>query len=173
MPSHLRFMRNIEFIEVVNQELIRVVEALANKIWHEHYTSIIGKKQVCYMLDKFQSQAAITQQIKDGFLYFLMKEEKDAYIGYIGVVQKDKKMFLSKIYLASEKRGKGHGRQAIHFIEQLAKEKGCLKISLTVNKNNINTLKVYERCGFVNVGPVVQDIGNGFIMDDYKLEKVI
>ena len=27
--------------------------------------------------------------------------------------------------------------------------------------------------GFKNIGPVVQDIGNGFIMDDFRMEKII
>jgi hypothetical protein len=27
--------------------------------------------------------------------------------------------------------------------------------------------------GFRNVGSLVQDIGNGFVMDDYKMEKTV
>ena len=166
-------MNNIEIVEVFSQELIGKVEALAKGIWREHYTSIIGKEQVDYMFDKFQSRTAITQQIKDGFLYFFIKEQDGGYIGYIGVVPKGNEMFLSKIYITSEKRGKGYGRQAMCFVEHLAKKKGCSKIDLTVNKNNSNAIKVYEKCGFTNVGPLAQDIGEGFVMDDYKMEKLI
>jgi RimJ/RimL family protein N-acetyltransferase len=42
-----------------------------------------------------------------------------------------------------------------------------------VNKNNVNSIKVYEKLGFKKTGPVIQDIGNGFVMDDYKMEKDI
>lgn len=165
-------MGKIEVIKVSNQELIGVIEALAGEIWREYYTPIIGKEQVCYMLDKFQSKAAISRQIKSGFLYFLIKKDAGC-IGYIGAVPRGNELFLSKLYLTSEYRRKGYGRQAIDFIEGLAKEKKCSKITLTVNKNNLDTIKAYQRCGFANTGPVVQDIGNGFVMDDYKMEKAV
>jgi len=32
---------------------------------------------------------------------------------------------------------------------------------------------VYEKLGFVNVVFLVQDIGSVFVMDDYKMEKII
>jgi len=34
-------------------------------------------------------------------------------------------------------------------------------------------IKAYEKLGFRNQGPVVQDIGNGLIMDNYGMEKII
>ena len=30
-----------------------------------------------------------------------------------------------------------------------------------------------EKLGFKNVGPLVTDIGNGFVMDDYQMEKAL
>lgn len=163
----------IDIIEASDFELIAKIAKLADRIWREHYIPIIGKGQVDYMIDKFQSQAAIKQQIQGGFIYFLLKESDGGDIGYIGVVVKGTELFLSKLYLLSEKRGKGYGRQAMRFIEQLGKEKGCFNIGLTVNKNNRNTIKVYEKFGFTNKGEMIQDIGSGFIMDDYKMEKNI
>jgi ribosomal protein S18 acetylase RimI-like enzyme len=44
---------------------------------------------------------------------------------------------------------------------------------LTVNKNNVNAIKAYEKMGFRNVGSLVQDIGDGFVMDDYAMEKTV
>ena len=41
----------------------------------------------------------------------------------------------------------------------------------TVNLNNINAIKTYEKLGFINAGPVVADIGNGFVMDDFEMKK--
>jgi diamine N-acetyltransferase len=42
-----------------------------------------------------------------------------------------------------------------------------------INENQIKTIKTYEKIGFKNLGPVVQDIGNGFVMDDFKMEKIV
>jgi diamine N-acetyltransferase len=160
------------FIEVLKQDQIEMVESLAREIWTEHYTPIIGREQVDYMIDRFQSRQAISGQMKMGMLYYLIKEDNEI-IGYIGAQPKRAELFLSKIYVRSSKRGKGCGRKAIQFIEKVAKGKKLAKVVLTVNKNNVNSIKAYERIGFRIVGSIIQDIGSGFVMDDYKMEKTV
>jgi ribosomal protein S18 acetylase RimI-like enzyme len=160
------------FIEVSTENQIEIVESLAREIWTEHYVPIIGREQVDYMLDRFQSGKAISEQIRAGSLYFLIEEDSE-FIGYIAVEPKGDELFLSKIYVKSSRRGKGYGKKAIQFVERLAKEKGSRKIVLTVNKNNIIAIRAYEKIGFKNLGPVLQEIGNGFVMDDYKMEKTV
>jgi ribosomal protein S18 acetylase RimI-like enzyme len=160
------------FLEVSTENQIEIVESLAGEIWTEHYIPIIGREQVDYMLDRFQSKQAISEQIRAGVLYFLMKEDNE-FIGYIAVQPKGAELFLGKIYVKSSRRVKGYGKKAVHFAETLAQERGLRKIVLTVNKNNVNAIKAYEKMGFRNVGSLVQDIGNGFVMDDYKMEKTV
>ena len=160
------------FSEVSTDNQIEIVESLAKEIWTEHYIPIIGKEQVEYMLENFQSKRAISEQIGAGFLYFLMEEENQ-FIGYVAVLPKGNELFLSKIYIKSPRRGKGYGKKAILFIEKIAKEKGFKKIVLTVNKNNRAAIKAYEKFGFTNLGSIIQEIGGGFIMDDYKMEKTV
>ena len=63
------------FIPVTTSDHMSIVESLAREIWTEHYTPIIGKLQVDYMLDRFQSRQAIAQQIREGVLYFLIQED--------------------------------------------------------------------------------------------------
>lgn len=156
--------------EVCNDIQINVIVGLAREIWNEYFTAIIGNSQVDYMLEKFQSKKAITEQLEDGYLYFLIKANNEA-IGYIGVLPKDKKLFLSKLYVRSAKRDKGYGREAIKFLEELAIKKGVNRISLTVNKNNSATIETYKKLGFEVRDHVIQDIGNGFVMDDYEMQK--
>jgi len=91
----------------------------------------------------------------------------------MGVQSKGEELFLSKIYIEASKRGKGLGKKAIQFLENLAANHKLGEISLTVNKNNIKTIKAYEKMGFKNLGPVIQNIGNGFIMDDFKMGKIV
>ncbi len=158
----------IEIASAENQ--IEVITELANKIWNEHFTPIIGKAQVDYMLEKFQSKKAISEQIENGSLYYLIKINNDP-VGYIGVLAEEKQLFLSKLYITSAERGKGVGRKAIAFLEKLAVDKGLRKISLTVNINNSATIKAYKKLGFENRGSIVQDIGNHFVMDDYIMQK--
>jgi len=167
---------DIKIEEASASRQIETIEGLAHEIWDEHFTPIIGKAQVDYMLKKFQSKKAIKEQIRQGFWYFLLSiEEKNTnkYIGYIGIIQKEKQLFLSKFYIKLHERNKGYGKTALAFLEKMALEKGADNISLTVNKNNSETIKAYEKLGFKNIGSVVQNIGNNFVMDDYKMEKII
>ena len=159
-------------VPVKDKHMIEVVADLAAEIWPEHYTPIIGSEQVEYMLDIFQSCHAISKQIDGNCLYYLI-EEGDQYAGYFSVEPKENLLFLSKLYVRSSQRGKGIGKGALDFIEEVATKKGLKKISLTVNKNNRVTIDIYCRLGFVNKGSIVTDIGNGFVMDDYLLEKVL
>jgi ribosomal protein S18 acetylase RimI-like enzyme len=65
------------------------------------------------------------------------------------------------------------GKEMLRFVEDLCRERGIEKIWLTVNKNNADSVAWYSRMGFKNVGPIVQDIGGGFVMDDFRFEKTI
>ena len=145
---------------------------MAEKIWRQHFTSIIGEGQVEYMLDKFQSETAIAGQLKEGYEYyrFLYNHE---YIGYIGIHREKKRLFLSKLYLKKEYRGRGFARQAYTFIQEIARKEGLGSIYLTVNKENFATIAVYERMGFVTVDKQKADIGGGFYMDDYIMEAAV
>ena len=154
------------------KEQIAVIAALAEEIWREHFTPIIGKSQVEYMLEVFQSERAIGEQVKKGFLYYLIKTNK-RHVGYFGVYQTDEGLLLSKFYIRSTERGKGLGRRAMIFIESLAIERSVTRIILTVNKYNSDTIEAYKKFGFQITESMVQDIGNGFVMDDYRMEKVI
>jgi diamine N-acetyltransferase len=165
-------MDKIDFLSVKTKEQIAEVEALASNIWHEHYISIIGIAQVEYMLKKFQSAEAIGKQLKEGYFYYLVKANKK-YTGYMGFEINEEELFLSKIYIKSENRGKGYGKASFDFIKAMAKKRNCKKIVLTVNKNNLNSIKAYKKMGFINKAPIVQDIGGGFVMDDYIMEKNI
>jgi len=169
-------MGEIEIIRVSSRRLIETVALLAREIWREHFTAIIGKPQVDYMLAKFQSEEAITRQIADErYLYYLLKENGGEYIGYIGIVP-DKstgELFLSKLYIKRDKRRQGYAKKAIRFIEDYAKQNGLAKIVLMVNKNNATAIETYRKLGFGNTGSIVMGIGGGFVMDDYKMVKYI
>ncbi len=163
----------IEFVPVLNIVDMQTVAKLAHEIWNEHYVPIIGQEQVSYMVDKFQSLEAISAQIKeDDYEYYIINQAFEP-TGYIGIKPCGDEIFLSKFYLVKKIRGKGIGKKGVEFIIGRAKEIGAKVISLTVNKNNVNSIKAYEQMGFRNLGPIVTDIGNGFIMDDYVMKYFI
>ncbi|MDP2088667.1 MAG: GNAT family N-acetyltransferase [Flavobacteriaceae bacterium] len=150
----------------------KLIAQLAATIWREHYTSIIGSNQVEYMLAKYQSASAIEEQVKLGFNYFMVTYQEKP-VAYLSFKEEIDSLFLSKIYVLSNYRGMNIGKTAMVFIEKKAVEIGCNKISLTVNKYNTSSINIYEKIGFQNMGSIINDIGNGFVMDDYIMEKII
>lgn len=152
-------------------EQLFCIERLATAIWNEHYTPIIGKAQVDYMLEKFQSIAAMNRQIaNEGYAYYSIMRNSEL-IGYFAVKPEQDALFLSKLYLDKSARGKGYSRQAQQFIEQLARRSGLNKLRLTVNKYNTGSIKAYTALGFETIQEAVFDIGAGYVMDDYVMEK--
>ena len=61
----------------------------------------------------------------------------------------------------------------LEFMENLCRHRNIKKIWLTVNKNNSHSISWYSRMGFINTASIIQDIGEGFVMDDYRMEKTI
>lgn len=162
---------NITFEQVVTEEQIKVLADTANIVWHDAFKEILTLKQIEYMIEKFQSFNALTEAInKNGYEYYLIKADNNV-AGYTGLHEENGKMFLSKLYILKEYRGKQVASKAFEFIENLAKEKKLKSVWLTVNKNNNHAIEVYKHKGFVVIRKQVADIGNGFVMDDYVFEK--
>lgn len=161
---------NIAVREVRCDNDIKIIVELADEIWTRHYTPIIGTDQVRYMLDHFQSFKAIDKQISEGMTYFLLYFDAEP-VGYMASKPDDDDMFLSKIYVLSQMRGKGIGGYGMNLLASMAREQGYRHVSLTVNKNNSDSIRAYEKFGFINLGPLQTDIGHGFIMDDYLMKK--
>lgn len=157
----------IKYEEVRN---INKLAALASDIWHEYWTDILSIEQINYMVEKFQSEEAINNQIKnEKYTYFFIKYNRQD-IGYIGLSRKEDYLFLSKIYVQKTFRHRGIGTNAFEFIKSYAKSQKYNRIILTVNKNNTNTTSAYFKWGFKIIDSVVTDIGSGFVMDDYIME---
>ena len=162
---------NITFEQVLTEKQIKVLADTANIVWHDAFKEILTLKQIEYMIEKFQSFNALTEAInKNGYEYYLIKADNNV-AGYTGLHEENGKMFLSKLYILKEYRGKQVASKAFEFIENLAKEKKLKSVWLTVNKNNNHAIEVYKHKGFVVIRKQVADIGNGFVMDDYVFEK--
>ncbi|WP_037270696.1 GNAT family N-acetyltransferase [Ruminococcus flavefaciens] len=150
-----------------NAEL-KEVAVLADSIWHECFVDIISEGQIDYMVEKFQSYEAMTDQISEqDYSYYAVRDEGEL-CGYIGMKpEKDERFFLSKLYLRSDKRGNGIASKMLKKVFEEARACGKKQVYLTVNKHNDHAIAVYKKVGFKIIDEVVTDIGNGYVMDDY------
>lgn len=151
-------------------EDLQEIAALADVIWHEHFTPIIGKEQVEYMLSRFQSYPALQDQVLTGYEYYRLLGNRKL-CGYMAIRQdQDGRMFLSKLYIAKQYRGRHLAAFLFDFLKNLCRQRNCSAIWLTCNKHNDHSLNVYRHFGFQTIDAQKNDIGNGFFMDDYIME---
>lgn len=161
-------------ITPVLNEKIKELAVLSNEIWHEYWPCILSAEQIDYMVDKFQSERALNEQIENECYSYYFIDDNNEHLGYFGISSKNKDyLFLSKLYLKKECRHLGYGKKVFEEIKLIAKNLGYNKIQLTVNKNNLNTINAYLKYGFKTIDSVVSDIGNNFVMDDYIMEYFI
>ncbi|WP_075185376.1 GNAT family N-acetyltransferase [Teredinibacter haidensis] len=164
--------KRLTIYKVETSSDIQLVEKLAQEIWREYFIPIIGAAQVDYMLDKFQSVDAISAQIASGGDYYLAQLEGEA-VGYTGLVpdRDRKKLMVSKIYIRQSVRGKGIGRSFFDFAVSSCKAGQLDSVWLTVNRYNTRSVAWYQKLGFIVVDEKKKNIGGGFFMDDYIMEK--
>lgn len=163
-----------DWVEVETDEQIAELCNLAKEIWNEYSIRFISQEQIDYMLEKFQSEQSIKGQVNfQKYRYFFLEEDGEN-IGYFAIQHKKNELFLSKVYIKKDFRGKGYFRKAFNnAITKLAIELELPKITLTVNKYNLPSVCIYENMGFNRVDSIETDIGDGYIMDDYVYEFVL
>lgn len=165
----------MEVVPVVTHHAITELACVAKEIWYEYWPNRMGEKQTEYMVNRFQSSAAIQKAItEEGYLYAFLKDDEET-VGYLGIrpEPETKKLFVSKVYLFEFARGKGYGKQAIEFCKTFCHHNGLKSLYLSVNKDNEQAIRSYEKSGFKIVDESYAPIGDGFFIDDYTMECVL
>lgn len=150
----------------------KIINDLAIKTWYDTYSSILSQEQLEYMLNTMYSLEAITEQIAIKGHHFLLLSEGDKYLGFASyeLNYTSGTTKLHKLYVLPETQGRGAGRLLISKIENAAKSNGNDKIVLNVNRYN-NAANFYLKNGFTKAGEEDINIGNGYLMEDFIMEK--
>lgn len=155
------------YLRPAHTEDIPRIARLAEKIWPVHYTPIIGKEQVKYMLEKMYSEKSLTQQKEEGQQFFLCYADENE-LGYISISSKNgKDFFLHKFYLDTDQQGRGYGKK--YFSELITLYPDLETIRLQVNRMNYKSINFYFKAGFVIEDAKDFDIGDGYFMEDYVM----
>jgi GNAT superfamily N-acetyltransferase len=144
---------------------------LVQTIWPEAFEPIIGAKQVAYMLEEYQSERVIREQMAAGAEYFLVQSD-GCNAGYLAWEVQGDTLFISKVYLLAQMRGRGIAGWILDRCEQEARTRGLRRMMLHVNRGNAQALAVYKHKGFTVFDEVDEPIGE-FTLNDYHMEKII
>ena len=149
---------------------IPLIRELAFKVWPQTYAPIISPEQIDYMLDMMYSEASLEKQIIDGARFIFIYENNEP-VGFASYQETSPAIFkLHKLYVLPSQQGKGTGRFIIEHIISEIKTLGARALQLQVNRRN-NAKYFYEKNGFSVIKEFDFDIGNGYVMDDYVMEK--
>lgn len=167
MNHEIRF----EKLEIGNKQSVQEMSKLATSIVREHFDPLIGEAQNDYMISLFQTVDAISEQLNKGYQYYFVMDGQET-VGFLAFYPKESFCYLSKFYLYKDFRGQGISKQMLDFVIENAREKQLESVQLNVNRNNM-AVTVYKSLGFSIIREEKNDIGNGFFMDDYVMEKKI
>jgi ribosomal protein S18 acetylase RimI-like enzyme len=149
---------------------IPLIRDLTFKVWPQTYSAILTREQIDYMLELIYSEASLQKQMNDNH-HFIIVHEGDSPVGFASYSETKPQIYkLHKIYVIHNQQGKGTGRFVIDQIITNIKALGAKRLQLNVNRNN-KAKDFYEKLGFTAIGEEDIDIGNGYFMNDYIMEK--
>ena len=148
------------------------IAALARRIWLAHYITIISKEQIEYMLGGRFTPANLARYVEADDRWFDVLRTDGAIVGYCShALLGLNEVKLEQLYLLPELHGLGLGKRMMVRIEAHARALGRDTLVLQVNKQNTKAASVYLRAGFEVREEVCIDIGAGYVMDDFVMQK--
>lgn len=152
-----------------------IIRSIAYRTWPETFESILTPDQIMYMLEQMYSIESLKDQTHNRGHQFIVVKIGQDYYGFSSIepnyaAQSQTK--IHKIYVLPEAQGKGIGKALFAEITKRALQAGNQKLLLNVNRNNKAT-HFYQGIGFNIVDNEDIDIGNGYYMNDYIMEKSI
>ena len=149
---------------------IPLVRELTFKVWPQTYAAIISAQQIKFMLEMMYSEASLKKQMNEGAQFIIVYDESEP-VGFASYQEVSPTIFkLHKIYVLSSQQRKGTGRFMMEHIIENILQLGATSLELQVNRHN-KAKRFYENLGFMVSEEADFDIGNGYFMNDYIMEK--
>ncbi len=159
-------------IRRASEKDIPLIRDLSLKVWPATYQLIISPAQIDYMMEMMYSGDSLKEQMQQNHEFIIVSDGPEP-IGFasFGLIEPGTYK-LHKLYILPGNQGKGAGRFVIEQILNAIIRKGGHSLRLNVNRNN-KALNFYEKLGFLKINEEVLDIGSGYVMDDYVMEKTV
>jgi GNAT superfamily N-acetyltransferase len=152
-----------------------IIRSIAYATWPVTYGNILSSQQLEYMLGLFYSQEMLEKNFREKGHRFLLVHEGSETLGFASYEHhylQTNVTRLHKLYVLPEAQGKQAGALLLSEVEQLARTANSKAVSLNVNKFN-KAYSFYLKKGFVVVGEIDLPIGDGYLMEDYVMEKAL
>lgn len=164
----------ITFEKLTTPEELQIIRDIADDIWPKTFAEILSPEQIRYMMQMMYAPEVMEKELKNNYSFNIIKID-GVPAGYFvwSAYEEPGTAKLHKLYLLEKFHGQGNGTAMLKAAENAIASAGFVRMRLNVNKNNQRAIKAYLRNGFVNIQSVKIDIGNGFFMDDFVMEKAV
>ena len=153
----------------------KTVAMLGETIWRQHYAQIISNEQIDYMLSGRYTPDSLRLYLNANDRWLMILRISGKPVGYCSyaLTKEPGEMKIEQLYLLPNLHGMGWGKLMLDHIEEQARLANLGTLKLQVNKQNTVALNFYRKNGFNLCEEAVFDIGNGFVMDDYVMNKFL
>jgi len=152
---------------------IPTIQSLSRDIWSKAYEKMISPEQMSYMLNWMYSTESLTRQFSEGHQFLIVEVNLNTPLGYASYqLLSPNRWKLEKLYVQVEKHRQGLGKLFVQNILGRIRKNGGTHLELQVNRAN-PAVGFYDRQGFRIIREEDFDIGNGFSMNDYIMEKTL
>jgi len=161
----------IKFDAITQQDLLLIKEIYDYYILSStatYYTEKISVDELRTFIpaghEKYKSFMIRTDGTVCGFCYISQYKKRQAY---------DRTAEIS-VYLKPGFTGKGIGKEALQYLENVAKKKGIAVLLGIISGDNVNSIRLFEGCGYEKCAHYRQ-IGEKFnrILDVVSYQKII
>ena len=151
---------------------VPAIANLARTTWLDAYTGIISPEQIEYMLAQRYDHTRLRADTEDPQKWLIQAYLDDTLAGFAACEIYKGEFKLDKLYIHPNMQRRGIGAALVDHATTLARKQGLSSMILAVNKKNEQAIRAYTRYGFHVRDKTTIDIGNGFVMDDFIMEKV-
>ena len=152
---------------------VDAVSALARVVWQATYPALISQAQIEYMLADRYAAERIRAQLGDARHAWWGAHADAALAGFAHASLDDADAKLDKLYVHPDHQRRGIGGALLAVAADWARAQHARRLWLQVNRGNAPAIAAYQKHGFRMIESRVFDIGNGFVMDDHVMEKIL
>ncbi|MGA9648954.1 GNAT family N-acetyltransferase [Pedobacter sp.] len=159
-------MYNIKVATVYDVEDIWTI---IERTWLESSISALAKSELIKLLNITHSTQRIKTEIQNNHQRYILVMEKDfavAFASYSASQNYPHNFRIHKLYNLPSVEGKGYNKVLISYIERLAMDRGCHKLSVVVKENEKK--QYFESLGYAasdnNGSPIASETLPGFTM---------
>ena len=152
---------------------VGAVSALARTVWQATYPALISQAQIDAMLADRYAPPRIREQMDNPRHAWRVARQDDALTGFAHAMLDENGCKLDKLYVHPAQQRRGIGAALLREIEAWARAQQARRLWLQVNRGNAQAIRAYAKYGFRIVESRVFDIGNGFVMDDHVMERLL